>query len=139
MVEKLKALAPEFLKAKTVKEVELLLSKHPDCATTIRSSFPLEKCKDPNTWGGIIAEGLAGLEPTKRFEDQEEFLKMVAEFPIIEQLDIYERFDVISDRMIKRLMQLKTMKQMFRHLEPKVIGSSDDKKAAGKYQKVVNN
>jgi hypothetical protein len=128
MAEKLKALAPEFLKAKTVKEVESLFSKHPDLATTIRSSYPLEKCKYPNTWGGIIAEGLAGLEPAKRFEGHEEFLKMVAGFPIVQQLDMFERFDAINDRTIKRLMQVKAMKQMHRELEPKLIGSSHSKK-----------
>ena len=38
-----------------------------------------------------------------------------------------EQIDVAIDRTIKRLMQLKTMKQMFRQLEPKVISTSQNK------------
>ena len=70
---------------------------------------------------GVIAEGLSALAPAKRFESQEEFLRMVDIFPIDEEFSTLERMDATIDRTLKRFMQLKTMKQMFRQLEPKLI------------------
>jgi hypothetical protein len=49
---------------------------------------------------------------------------MVDRFPIVEYIDVIEKFDVPIDRTIKRLMQLKTVKQMHRQLEPKLVGAS---------------
>jgi hypothetical protein len=123
LVEKLKPLAPSFLKAKTVKEVEDLLNKFedPNGKILIQARWPLEKCKTPNAWGTVIAEGLSALVPDKRFEDEEEFFKMVEVFPIDEEFGTLERMDAGIDRTLKRLMQLKTMKQMFRQLDPKQI------------------
>jgi hypothetical protein len=51
------------------------------------------------------------------------FLKLVEEFPITDRLKQLEQTDVVIDRTIKRLMQFKTMKQMFRQLEPKEVKS----------------
>jgi hypothetical protein len=51
------------------------------------------------------------------------FLKLVEEFPITDRLKQLEQTDVVIDRTIKRLMQFKTMKQMFRQLEPKEVES----------------
>ena len=51
------------------------------------------------------------------------FLKLVEEFPITDRLKQLEQIDVVIDRTIKRLMQFKTMKQMFRQLEPKEVKS----------------
>ena len=48
-------------------------------------------------------------------------LKLHEEFPVLERVDKLDRIDVLIDRTIKRLMQLKTMKQMYRQLEPKMI------------------
>jgi hypothetical protein len=126
--EKLKLLAPNFLKAKNVKEVNELLDKleDPACKQMILDAWPLKKCKSPNAWGSAIAEGLSALAPGKRFEDEEEFFRMVELFPIDEDFGTIERMDATIDRTLKRLMQLKTMKQMFRQLEPKLIANEKE-------------
>jgi hypothetical protein len=46
---------------------------------------------------------------------------MVDHFPIDEDYGTLERMDASMDRALKRLVNLKTMKQMFRQLEPKLI------------------
>ena len=53
---------------------------------------------------------------------------MVQAFPIDEEFSAVEQMDATIDRTLKRFMQLKTMKQMFRQLEPKVIESSKTKR-----------
>jgi hypothetical protein len=75
---------------------------------------------------GIIAPKLEGGPVNGR----EIFFKLLDEFPIIERLKQLEQIDVAIDRTIKRFMQAKTMKQMYRQLEPKVISIPQDKKAA---------
>jgi hypothetical protein len=125
LVKKLKALAPAFLKAISVKEVEELLSKHSGVSAIILSIWPLEKCEDPQKWGTIIAEGIKSLADITRLDGpHDEYLTMVDRFPIVEYIDILEKFDGLIDRTLKRLMQLKTMKQMHRQLEPKLVGAS---------------
>jgi hypothetical protein len=56
--------------------------------------------------------------PDRPTNGRELFSKLVEEFPIVERLKQLEQIDVAIDRTIKRLMQLKTMKQMYRQLEP---------------------
>jgi predicted ribosome quality control (RQC) complex YloA/Tae2 family protein len=123
LVEKLKPLAPKFLEAKGVKEVEELLNKLEDPLgkQLIVGRWPLEKCDPASAWGSVIAQGLSSTVPEKRIEDDEEFLHMVDHFPIDEDYGTLERMDASIDRTLKRLMQLKTMKQMFHQLEPKLI------------------
>ena len=58
---------------------------------------------------------------------REIFFKLVEEFPITERLKQLEQIDVAIDRTIKCFMQVKTMKQMYRQLEPKVISTSKNK------------
>jgi hypothetical protein len=122
-VEKLKLLAPKFLEAVSVKEVEELLDglEDPLGKQLIVARWPLEKCNPASTWGSVIAQGLSSTVPDKRFEGDHEFFKMVDTFPIDEDFSTLERMDATIDRTLKRLMQLKTMKQMFRQLEPKLI------------------
>jgi hypothetical protein len=79
-------------------------------------------------WRSVIASGLSALVPDQRFEHEEEFFKMAEAFPIDEEFSAVERMDATIDRTLKRFMQLKTMKQMFRQLEPRVIESSKMKK-----------
>jgi hypothetical protein len=120
--EELKPLAPDFRKATSVEEVEELFKKLDSIGKQlIVSRWPLEKCKTREAWGSVIAEGLSGLAPAKRFEGTEEFFRMVDVFPIDEEFSTLERMDATIDRTLKRFMQLKTMKQMFRQLEPKLI------------------
>ena len=127
LVEELKLLATKFLKAESVKEVEQLLDgiEDPLGKQLIVANWPLEKCNPASTWGSVIAKGLSSTVPNKRFEGDDEFLEMVDKFPIDEDFSTLERMDATIDRALKRLMQLKTMKQMFRQLEPKLIVNKD--------------
>jgi hypothetical protein len=129
---KLRSLVPEFQKARTVKEVEGLLSELEDAGIQIGKQWPLEKCDDPEKWGRIIAEGLTLPPYHEEFHGRDVFFKLVEEFPIIERLERLERIDVMIDRTIKRLLQLKTMKQMHRELEPKVMTISEPKRLPAK-------
>jgi hypothetical protein len=55
------------------------------------------------------------------------FLQLVEEFPI-EWHKQLEQLDVAIDRTIKQLMQMKTMKQMYRQLEPSVLITTSGKR-----------
>src|ERR1700730_9157690 len=59
--EKLKNLAPEFLKTASVKEVEKLRAVigDPLAKEIVAKKWPVEKCKNANAWGRVIAEGLS--------------------------------------------------------------------------------
>ena len=63
-------------------------------------------------------------KPAPRHEQADEFVEIVD----LEEFDMalarIERLDAMIDRTIKRLMQVKTMKQMHRQLEPKLINLS---------------
>jgi hypothetical protein len=49
---------------------------------------------------------------------------MVDEFPIIDRVEQFEKIDVMIDRTIKRFINVKTMKQMYRQAEPRLISRS---------------
>ena len=67
--------------------------------------------------------GDAAALPDRPTNGRELLTKLVKEFPIVERIEQLERIDVVVDRTIKRLMQIKTMKQMHRQLEPKQVES----------------
>ena len=121
-IPKLKSLVPEFQKAKGVEDVERLLSKFEDMIVdVIRRRWPLEICDQPESWGSAIAEGLTAM-PNFRWVDRGQLLLALHdESQVLDRVQKLEQFDVKIDRSIKRLMQAKTMKQMYRQLEPKVI------------------
>jgi hypothetical protein len=56
-----------------------------------------------------------------RHEEADEFIEAVDLVSFDQDLARIERLDAMIDRTIKRLMQLKSMKQMYRRLEPKLI------------------
>ena len=132
-VAKIKSHAMEFKAAKHVKQVEPFLSGADDAPhevdDTIEKEPILEKDRDRNTSGNDFLEEMASLPEVGPANGRDIFLKLVEEFPIIERLKQLEQIDVVIDRTIKRLMQVKTMKQIFRHAEPKVISASQEKKA----------
>ena len=114
----------ELRKAQISKEVEELV----DFANGTQS--PPEKCPDPKMWNDFF-EPFHSLE-VGPINGREIFFKLVEEFPIMERLKQLEQIDVAIDRTIKRFMQVKSMKQMYRQLEPKVIAISQDKKIFAK-------
>jgi hypothetical protein len=134
-VDNLRSFAPKFSEATSVEQVEAVLaSLNPLYRNTIRRDWPLKTGDDPQKWGLKIAEGLLAWEPARRHEEADEFIEILDLEEFDMTLDRIERLDTMIDRTIKRLMQLKTMKQMHRQLEPKLIDLEPIKKlpAAGR-------
>jgi len=125
-IAKLKSCAQN---ARISREVEAFLSEHEDAATQKQS--PPEKYRDPKMADSDFIERLASLE-IGPINGRDIFFKLIEEFPIIERIKQLEQIDVAIDRTIKRFMQAKTMKQMYRQLEPKVISILQDKKGSAK-------
>ena len=116
--------------ARTLREVEEFISEHENAATQ-KQSRP-EKYRDPKMpESDVIETRLASLE-VGPINGRDIFFKLIEEFPIIERVKQLEQIDVAIDRTIKRFMQAKTMKQMYRQLEPKVISIPQDKKGSAK-------
>ena len=121
-MENLRGYVSEFNEAKTLEQVEAMLSLlSPLYSNTIRYRWPLREGDDPNTWGPRIASGLSAWMPPVRHEEADEFIEAVDLVSFDQDLARIERLDAMIDRTIKRLMQLKSMKQMYRRLEPKQI------------------
>ena len=127
---RLKSLAPEFKKAKTREELEKLFSKVDDVTVQLGKAWCPENCDPPEGWGDFIADQITSLP--EQIHGRDVFFKLMEEFPVIERLEQLEKIDAVIDRTLKRFMQLKTMKQMFRQLEPKVITLSQGKKTLAK-------
>jgi hypothetical protein len=127
-VENLRSLAPKFGKATSVEQVEAVLAPlSPLYANIIRGEWPFKPGDDPQKWGPKIAEGLLVRKPAPRHEQAGEFIEILKLDEFDMALTRIERLDAMIDRTIKRLMQLKTMKQMHGRLEPKLIDVSANK------------
>jgi hypothetical protein len=127
-VENLRSFASEFNEATSVEKVEALLARlFPLYRNTIRSRWPFQAGEDPNTWGPRIAKGLLSWDPEPRHEQADEFVEIFDLDTFDKDLARIERLDAMIDRTIKRLMQIKTMKQMHGRLEPKLINLSATK------------
>ena len=121
-VDILRSFAPEFAKATSEEQVEAVLDTlNPVYRDTIRNKWPVKSGDESRKWGPQIAEGLLTWKPAPRYEQANEFTKILDLYEFDTALARIERLDVMIDRTIKRLMQLKTMKQMHSRLEPKLI------------------
>ena len=124
-IENLRSFAPNFNEAKGVEQIEVMLSQlSPLYSNTIRQRWPLREGEDPNTWGTKIASGLTAWKVPVRHEEGDEFIEIVDLDAIDQDLARIERLDAMIDRTIKRLMQIKTMKQMYGRLQPRLINLS---------------
>jgi hypothetical protein len=121
-VDNLRSFASEFGKATSEEQVEAVLAPlSPLYNNTIRNRWPFKAGDDPQKWGPKIAEGLLAWKREPRYEQADEFTKILDLDEFDAALDRTERLDAMIDRTIKRLMQLKTMKQMHGRLESKLI------------------
>jgi hypothetical protein len=126
-IEKLAAVASEFEEADSLEKVEAILSElDPEHSEVIRSHWPLEAGADPVAWYSKIQKDLARWT-IERHEGADEFVKIFDLDTFDDDLARIERLDAMIDRTIKRLMQVKTMKQMHARLEPKLIDLSATK------------
>jgi hypothetical protein len=129
-VEKIRSFALDFYKARTVAEVDLIISKVSstidfDFSILVHSSWPLASDAAPETWGPQIAKGILCSELPERYDnDGELFAQGLDVIFMDEQLARIEHLDAMIDKTVKRLMQTKTMKQMLQALEPKRASSS---------------
>jgi hypothetical protein len=127
-VDNLRSFAPEFAEANSVEQVEAVLATlSPIYRNTIRDRWPFNAGDTPQKWGPKIAQGLLAWNRVPRHEQADEFTRIMDLDEFDMALDRIERLDAMIDRTIKRLMQLKTMKQMHRQLEPKLIDISATK------------
>ena len=77
-MENLRGHVSEFNEAKTLEQVEAMLSLlSPLYRNTIRRRWPLREGDDPNTWGPRIASGLSAWIPPVRHEEADEFIEVV--------------------------------------------------------------
>jgi hypothetical protein len=127
-VENLVAFAPEFKGVDSAEKVEAILSSlGSGYSDVIRSRWPFEAGADPVAWGSKVSEALTRWKPATRHEGADEFIKIFDLDTFDDDLARIERLDAMIDRTIKRLMQVKTMKQMHDRLEPKLINLSATK------------
>ncbi len=130
-IEEISEVVSEFECADTVEKVEAIFSAlHPDDSDLIRSLWPFEAGADPAAWGTKMREDVARWT-RKRHEGPDEFVKVFDLDTFDDDLARIERLDAMIERTIKRLMQIKTMKQMHRQLEPKLINLSATKNPQG--------
>jgi hypothetical protein len=124
----IKSRANEIKFARIIEEGKKLLSEFDATAqegddAAPKESIP-ERDRNAKMSGNAFLEVIASLPDVGPTNGRDIFLKMVDEFPIIERLEQFEKIDVMIDRTIKRFMQVKTMKQMVRQAEPKLITRS---------------
>jgi hypothetical protein len=126
----LKDLAEEFSETDSVEAVEEILRwLNPLYAVTIRECIPHDKCEDPAKWGQEIGKYLSNLESRVPLKGPELFAAIVDLNSIEVEILRSDRLDEAIDRKIKRIMQVKTAKQIFPNMrrnakpEPKLISS----------------
>jgi hypothetical protein len=114
----LKTLVPEFAAAASAKGVERILTKNAAYRDIIISWVPRDPAKDETKWGPAIADHLSKLEIGSRLEGADAFVSIVDMNPLQMEFDwkMSDRLDENIDRTIKRLLQVKTNKQLFPNL-----------------------
>jgi hypothetical protein len=120
--------AIEIKTVKNLEEVEKFVSEL-DAATqevddaALKESIPA-KYRDPQNSRDAFLDEIVSLPDVGPANGRDIFLKMVDEFPIIDRVEQFEKIDVMIDRTIKRFINVKTMKQMYRQAEPRLISRS---------------
>jgi hypothetical protein len=128
--QNLKNLAPDFNDAKSVEAVEEILSRiHPFYNEIITAAVPRAESQDTTPWGPAIAADLSTYEPKDQLEGAAKFIAVLDPRLVEINMARSDRIDEAVDRTIKRLMQVKTAKQIFPQMrrsekaEPKLISA----------------
>ena len=120
--QNLKNLAPEFNDAKSVEAVEEILSRlSPFYNEIITDAVPRAESQDTTPWGPAIAADLSTFEPKDQLEGPAKFIAILDPDLVEINMARSDRIDEAIDRTIKRLMQVKTAKQIF----PKMRRNAD--------------
>jgi hypothetical protein len=125
--QNLKRLGLEFDRANSVEAVEKILCRlSPYYSNHIREKVPCEEAQDTVPWGPAIGKYLATFQPIDQLEGPAKFIAMVDPHFVEKDMERSDRMDEAIDRTIKRLMQIKTAKQIFPKMrntktEPKLI------------------
>jgi hypothetical protein len=116
-----------FEDAATKEEIySILCAIDPVYADFIDEKVPDEESEDAPPRGPAIGKYLASLQPKAQLEGPAMFIEMVDPDLIDNDMARSDRIDEAIDRTIKRLMQVKTAKQIFPNMrnaktEPKLI------------------
>ena len=123
LLQLMKDEAPAFQNAASQDEVnDILIELEECCALCIKEHVPYDESPDAPPWGPAIAKFLETLKPTARLEGAAKFTSLVDTNSIYVDMARSNRLDEAIDRTIKRLMQVKTVKQIFpKKAEPKLI------------------
>jgi hypothetical protein len=125
--QNLKDLGPEFNDAKSVEAVEKILSTlSPFYNEIITDAVPRADSQDTTPWGPAIGAYLSTLDSKDQLEGPAKFIAILDPDLIESNMARSDRIDEAIDRTIKRLMQVKTAKQIFPNMrnakaEPKWI------------------
>ena len=112
--QNLKDLAPEFNDAKSVKAVKKILSRiSPFYNEMITDAVPCAESQDTTPWGPAIGAYLSTFVPKDQLEGPAKFIAILDPDLIEINMARSDRIDEAIDRTIKRLMQVKTAKQIF--------------------------
>ncbi|WP_316168884.1 MULTISPECIES: hypothetical protein [unclassified Bradyrhizobium] len=114
--QELHEIGPKFAQAKTFVSVEKLLRKHAYYAEAIRQWVPRSKEEDEAKWGPAIAEYLKNLPVQLLLKGPSETRALIDPIKIEREADRLDRIDERIGQVIKRLMQIKTTKQLFPNL-----------------------
>jgi hypothetical protein len=124
----LRDLGPCFSDAADAEAAEQILAQlKPDYQWAIKQWVPREKCLDPAKWHQDVGKFLSCIKTEEPMEDPDLFATIVDPDLMEQEIARLSRLDEAIDRMIKRLMQLKTGKQVFPSMrkdkrpEPKLI------------------
>jgi len=120
--QNLNNLGPEFNDAKSVEAVEKILSTlSPFYNEIITDAVPRADSQDTTPWGPAIGAYVSTLKAEDQLEGPAKFIAILDPDLIESDLARSDRIDEAIDRTIKRLMQVKTAKQIF----PKMRRNAD--------------
>lgn len=129
LIQEMKDKGSAFQNAVSRDEVnDILIELEEACARCVKENVPYDESPDAPPWGPAIAKFLATLKPEARLEGAAKFVTLVDTTRIHVDMDRSNRIDEAIDRTIKRLMQVKTAKQIFPKMrnakaEPKLINA----------------
>jgi hypothetical protein len=111
---------PEFSKITNIEDTDKLLADlSPYYSGAIIEWVPREKCEDLSKWGQQIGAHLSNLQVNDLVEGPDLFVALLNPDSMEMEVLRSERMDEAIDRKIKRLMQVKTAKQIFPNMRKK--------------------